>query len=124
MAKILRYVGIGLIVIGVVVNVVYAIELHKTVSFYKNQLHQLSIQQEEAKAKTEDENSQFITKEQAITIALNHANVSEADVSFLRAKEEIDNGISLYDIEFRIGLSEYNYDIDTTGKILEFDIDN
>ena len=33
-----------------------------------------------------------------------------------------DRGITTYDVEFRVGAQEYNYDIDmTTGDIYEFD---
>ena len=66
-----------------------------------------------------------ITKEQAIAIALEHAGLTEADVTQLRAEYEIDDGVPEYDVEFRHGGWEYEYDIHAqTGEIRSFSRDD
>ena len=120
MKKILYFIVTLILVVAIVFNVYYIISLNRTLNFYKNQSHQNLIQQEQ----TTDEVGQPITKEQAITIALNHANVPRESVSFLRATQEIDDIVSLIEVDFHVGLVEYNYDINAnTGEIIEFDMD-
>lgn len=66
----------------------------------------------------------FITPEEAKRIALDHANVAAEDAIFDRTERDYDNGIYHYEVEFRVGLVEYEYDIHAqTGKILSFDQD-
>ena len=68
--------------------------------------------------------SEGITEDQALDIALNHAGVAKSDVtsSFVNKDFDDDRGITTYDVEFHVGAQEYNYDIDmTTGDIYEFD---
>ena len=65
-----------------------------------------------------------ITKEQALEIALKDANVLKKNTSFIQVKEEFDDGFQQFDVEFHVGLTEFNYDIDAkTGTILDSDID-
>ena len=59
--------------------------------------------------------------------ALSHAGVSEADASRMRVELDRDDGYVLYEIEFRVGYTEYEYKIDAyTGAVLqaERDIDD
>ena len=68
--------------------------------------------------------SEGITEDQALDIALNHAGVAKSDVtsSFVNKDFDDDRGVTTYDVEFHVGAQEYNYDIDmTTGDIYEFD---
>ena len=66
--------------------------------------------------------SQGLTEADAKQIAFTHANVSEADVSYLKVKLERDNGRDEYDVEFVVGNKEYDYEIDAaTGEILSYD---
>ncbi len=68
--------------------------------------------------------SEGITEDQALDIALNHTGVAKSDVtsSFVNKDFDDDRGITTYDVEFHVGAQEYNYDIDmTTGDIYEFD---
>jgi hypothetical protein len=59
-----------------------------------------------------------ITDAQAKQIALNHAGVTEADTSWLRAKLDWDDGRQHYDVDFVVGTREYEYEINaTTGKV-------
>ena len=68
--------------------------------------------------------SEGITEDQALDIALNHAGVSKSDVTSSSVRQDFDDdmGITKYEVEFRVDAQEYNYDIDmTTGEIYEFD---
>ena len=61
---------------------------------------------------------------QALEIALNHAGVKSSDLAFSYAHGDFDDGRSVYDVEFVVGNTEYDYEIDaTTGNILDFDYD-
>ena len=65
-----------------------------------------------------------ITKDQALEIALRHAGVENADASFTRVKLDFDDGMELFEVEFHVGMTEYNYNIDAnTGRIVDFDAD-
>ena len=65
-----------------------------------------------------------ITLENAKTIALTNAGVNAADATFVKAKEDRDDGRTVYEIEFYTANGEYDYEIDkTTGKILDIDYD-
>ena len=63
-------------------------------------------------------------KVSAKSIALAHAGLSEADVTRIKVEYDIDDGIAVYEVEFRKGNMEYSYEIDiATGSILEWDHD-
>lgn len=65
-----------------------------------------------------------ITLENAKTIALTNAGVNSADATFVKAKEDRDDGRTVYEIEFYTADGEYDYEIDkATGKILDVDYD-
>ena len=71
-----------------------------------------------------ESSTQTITKEKAKEIALNHAGVSASQAAFVKAKQDMENGILVYEIEFYAGNKEYDYEIDAkTGKILSYDFD-
>ena len=62
---------------------------------------------------------------QATSIALKHAGLSAAEVSFTKAKLEKDDGLRKYEIEFIKGSTEYEYEIDAaTGSVLEYDVEH
>ena len=62
--------------------------------------------------------------DQAKSIALKHAGLSAAEVSFTKAKLEKDDGLRKYEIEFIKGSTEYEYEIDAaTGSVLEYDVE-
>ena len=73
---------------------------------------------------TENNINEKLTVDQAKEIALQHANLTIDQVSFIRTESEIDNGIEKYNIEFYSGNTEYDYEIDAAnGNILEYDQD-
>ena len=69
-----------------------------------------------------------VTLEQAKQTALRHAGKTVAQVQFVKAQQDWENGRRVYEIEFIIsgstGYTEYDYEIDTaTGKIISYDFD-
>ena len=65
-----------------------------------------------------------VTLDQAKQIALQDAGISESSATFVRAREEWDDGRSIYEIEFYANGKEYDYEIEkSTGKILSRDWD-
>lgn len=68
--------------------------------------------------------SAMISEEEAKNIALKDAGVKETDVTILSVKQEIDDGVEEYEVDFKVGTTEYDYAIDAvSGKILEKDVD-
>ncbi len=77
-----------------------------------------------AGSETNNSDSNDIGVDSAKEIALNHANLNEADVRFVKAELENDDGKMEYEIEFYSGGTEYDYTIDAvSGNIVEHDID-
>ena len=71
------------------------------------------------------ENTQKLTKEQALEIALKHLGFSADQITRLRIEYEIDDGIPQFDIEFHQGDWEYEFEIHAeNGKILSYDKDH
>lgn len=68
----------------------------------------------------EAQNNTEISQEKAASIALADANVAESDTRRLTSHLELDDGYKYYDVYFRSGDFEYEYEIDaTTGEILK-----
>ena len=66
----------------------------------------------------------ILSQEEARAIALAHAGVSQADALGLRVKLEWDDGIQVYEVEFRSGGMEYEYNVRASdGAILDSDWD-
>ena len=66
-----------------------------------------------------------ITKDRAEEIALEHAKVSQDDLSYIRTKTDYDWGQKIYEVEFYTSdYKEYDYEIAVSdGSILSFDYD-
>ena len=68
--------------------------------------------------------SQGITQEEAQAIALNHAGVTLEEATIYKVKADVEDGRSVYDVEFAVGATEYDYEIaQDTGEILSYDAD-
>ncbi len=66
----------------------------------------------------------YITAEEAIAIAIQHAGVNEADALYLNCEFDYDDGLAEYEVEWRIGEMEYDYNIGAAnGEIYEYDIE-
>lgn len=65
---------------------------------------------------------QTITADQALSVALSHAGLSGSQVTLTKNALDTDDGITVYEIEFRSGDYEFEYDIDAcSGAILDWD---
>lgn len=69
------------------------------------------------------ETTKEISLEEAKTVALKHANLNEANLTLIKAKEENDDGKMVYEIEWHDGTYEYDFDISKTGEVLHYDKD-
>lgn len=66
-----------------------------------------------------------ITAEEAQSIALKHAGLTADQVTGLRAEYDMDDGVPEYEVEFRQGNWEYEYEIHAqTGEIRSYDRDD
>ena len=69
-------------------------------------------------------NGTEITEQRAKEIALENAKVAESDVTAMRVKKEMDDGVWRYDVEFYVQNKEYDYEINAMdGTILSVDYD-
>ena len=63
--------------------------------------------------------------DKATEIALTDAGLKESDVQFTKQNSDIDDGVSIYEVEFTSGETKYEYDIDAaTGNIRDRDTDS
>ena len=76
---------------------------------------------DDVNAPTEGQDSQtYITAEQAKAAALSAAGFSASEVRGLKAEFDFDDGRAVYEVEFKKGIFEYDYDIDAvSGKVLK-----
>ena len=66
-----------------------------------------------------------ISEKKAKSIALGHAGVSEKDTTFLHVGQEYDDGLHTYNVDFLVGTTEYEYEIDAnSGVVIEFDAES
>lgn len=84
-----------------------------------------SIEQLKGSAGNQADNTQnsdsYIGEDKAKSIAVEHAGLSASDVTFSKVKLENDDGYKVYEIEFYVNSTEYEYKIDaSTGTILEY----
>ena len=67
----------------------------------------------------------MLTLEEAQNIALKHAGFTADQVTALHTEYEIEHGVPLYDVEFRHGYWEYDYEIHgDSGEILSYSKDD
>ena len=67
----------------------------------------------------------LIGEERAQQIALSDARLAENQVSKLKVRLKLDDGVWYYDVEFRTIALEYEFEIEAyTGAILDKDIDD
>lgn len=65
-----------------------------------------------------------ITQEAAKQIALEYAGVALADAQYLKAELDYDDGRAEYEVEWKVGTTEYSCDVDAcTGGVLAFEKD-
>lgn len=70
------------------------------------------------------ESQVYIGEHKAIQIALAHAGLSQGDVTRLQVEIEREHGVWIYEVEFRYGGYEYEYEINAmTGEIINIEKD-
>ncbi|OOO00687.1 MAG: hypothetical protein ATN35_06070 [Epulopiscium sp. Nele67-Bin004] len=80
-------------------------------------------QKSEKGEKTSNEN--YITKDEAKTIAFAYAGTTDANIRELEIELDHDKGRVIYEVEWKVGNKEYKCDIDAiTGEVLDFEVDN
>lgn len=81
----------------------------------------------EKTVETTKSSAEKITREEAKSIALNHAGLKEVDVRGLEIELDYEKGVHVYEVSFESGKYDYDYDIDAyTGavKFSEKDFDD
>ena len=64
--------------------------------------------------------SSYITSDEARDIALNNAGLTTSDVRALEVEMDAENGRLVYEVEFKNGANEYDYEIDAkSGEIIK-----
>jgi uncharacterized membrane protein YkoI len=77
-----------------------------------------------AQASNSSDASRYIGEAKAQAIALTDAGLSESDVRKLKAKLDREDGVKVYEVEFKSGRMEYEYEIDpVSGAILKSDME-
>lgn len=64
-----------------------------------------------------------ISRDEAVQIALENAGFSSSEVSNLRRESDRDDGIIVYEINFRNGDFNYEYEISDSGEILSYSME-
>lgn len=72
-----------------------------------------------------DPDAQMIDTSAALANALAHAGFNESEVAKLKVKLDRDDGMVEYEVDFKVGRLEYEYQINAyTGEITGYEVDN
>ena len=67
----------------------------------------------------------YIGEDAALSAALTHAGLSASDISRQKVQFDFDDGYAIYEIEFRSGRYEYEYEIDAvSGQVIKSEMDD
>ena len=66
---------------------------------------------------------QYITKDEALNIALKNASVSKSQIKELEIDFDMENGVLTYDIEFKYNQNEYEYEVSAAKGIVEREVE-
>ncbi len=76
----------------------------------------------EALETTKPSQGSVITAAKAKEIALNHAGVSADSATFVKVELDTDDGVQVYEVEFCVGATEYDYEINAlTGSVIHYE---
>ncbi len=65
-----------------------------------------------------------ITAEDAKKAALAHAGVAENDTRRMEIDFDYDDGVSVYELEWKVGRTEYSYEVNaSTGEVISWEVD-
>ena len=66
-----------------------------------------------------------ISSDEAKQIALQHANLSDNQVTFTKVSQDYDDGIQVYDVSLYVNDVEYSYEINAqNGNIVSYEMDS
>ncbi|MCD7801998.1 MAG: PepSY domain-containing protein [Clostridiales bacterium] len=106
---------------------VYEVEFYTSSAEYEYEINGTTgaILSKDVESKSNSAQSGSVIGETAAKeAAFTHAGVSESSVSNLKVKLDTDDGIQVYEVEFRTSSAEYEYEINaTTGDIISYEID-
>ncbi|MBQ7930695.1 MAG: PepSY domain-containing protein, partial [Clostridia bacterium] len=72
--------------------------------------------------KTQEQTQEYLTESEVLLTALEHAGVKAEDAYDLSVELDNEHGKAVYEVEFKSGAYEYEYEIDaSTGDVLKFD---
>lgn len=75
-------------------------------------------------AAASEQSASELTDADAKEIAFKDAGLKEDSVTHIRVQKDYDDGVTVYDVEFYAGTTEYDYEIDaSTGEIRSRDFD-
>lgn len=98
-------------------------ETTKTETTQTQQQPETTQAQPQAQTQTQVQ-ADVIGEEEAKRIAFEDAGVAEQDATLIKVELDIDDGVTKYEVEFHVGQTEYEYDIDaTTGDIIRPSMD-
>lgn len=60
-------------------------------------------------------------RNKALEIALNHAGLKQSQISRLSIEQDRDDGVTIYEIEFRTDSAKYEYEITASGSVRKFE---
>ena len=73
---------------------------------------------------TSSPSSDYVGEDAAKAAALEHAGLTESEVTYVKVKLDREDGTIVYEIEFYFGNAEYDYEVDAySGNILSYDYD-
>ena len=101
---------------GAIVSFDQDIENHEIPTQPQSATPTQSATQPQPAAPTQAQTASVISVDKAKQIALSHAGVSGA--SFTKVKLDTDDGVRVYEIEFKVGNVEYDYDIDASSGVI------
>ncbi len=77
-----------------------------------------------ALAGTASSGKDSITAETAKQAALSHAGIAEKDTRRMEIDFDYDDGVSVYELEWKVGRTEYSYEVSaSTGEIISWEVD-
>ena len=90
------------------------------VVLYENQ----NVETEDTTLTGEVNTTQYISKEEALAIALKDANTTKDKISKLEIEFDYERGRLTYEIEFYVGNVEYDYEIDALDQTIVKEVEN
>lgn len=82
------------------------------------------MKKDKTEKKADIDTSTFIGEEKVKAVALKKADITESEADRLKVTLDRDNGIWEYEVEIRVGRTEYDADINAeTGEIIKWEVD-